>query len=201
MTPPRIGLLGGTFDPIHIGHLAIAEEARVALQLERVLFIPAGHQPFKGGRHGATPEQRLAMVQLACASNPAFAASPIEIMRPGPSYTATTLEQLAAQHPGLFHFILGIDALAELHRWRSAARIVELARIVGIARPGHTPNLDPVRAALPLLNQRLDLIEGPRLELSSSDLRQRIADGQPIRYLTPDPVVEYIEAQRLYRAR
>jgi nicotinate-nucleotide adenylyltransferase len=122
-------------------------------------------------------------------------------MRPGPSYTATTLEQLAAQQPGVFHFILGIDALAELHRWRSAARIVELARIVGIARPGHTPNLDLVRAALPLLNQRLDLIEGPRLELSSSDLRQRIADGQPIRYLTPDPVVEYIEAQRLYRAR
>ncbi len=199
MTTPRIGILGGTFDPIHIGHLAIAEEARVALRLEQILFIPAGHQPFKGGLHGASPEQRYRMVQLACAGNPAFIPSAIEIKRPGPSYTTTTLEQLAAEQPGLFHFILGIDALAELHRWRSAARIVELARIVGVARPGHTPNLDPVHAALPLLEQQLDLIEGPRLEISSSDLRQRSAARQPIRYLTPDPVVAYIEEQGLYK--
>src|SRR5215207_4557632 len=136
----RIGILGGTFDPIHYGHLAIAEEARLALQLDHVLFVPAAQQPLKRGAHIATPEQRFAMAQLACASNPAFEVSRIELNRPGPSFTLTTLEALQAAQIGELHFILGEDALADLTRWYRAARVVELARIIAIGRPGSAPD-------------------------------------------------------------
>jgi nicotinate-nucleotide adenylyltransferase len=195
----RIGILGGTFDPIHYGHLAIAEEARASMQLDQVLLVPAGHQPLKHGRHAATPQQRLEMARLACAPNPALSVSAIEVERPGPSYTVTTLEQLAGQTSAALFFLLGADALADLYRWRAADRILELAQIVGITRPGYSPDLSGLRAALPTIESRLTLVEGPRLEIASSDLRRRLAERRPIRYLTPDPVVEYIEEHGLYR--
>lgn len=195
----RIGVLGGTFDPIHYGHLAIAEEARAALGMAEVLLVPAGRQPLKHGAHVATPEQRLAMTRLACADNPALRVSPVEVERPGLSYTATTLEQLAGETGAELHFILGADTLADLHRWHRAADILALARLVAMTRPGYTPDLDALDQRLPGASARITLVEGPRLEISSSEIRRRLAEGRPVRYLLPDPVIAYIEANELYR--
>lgn len=195
----RIGILGGTFDPIHYGHLAIAEEARLALQLDRVLFVPASQQPLKRSTHIATPEQRFAMTQLACTPNPTFEVSRIEIDRPGPSFTLTTLEALQAAQIGELHFILGDDALAELTRWHAAARVVELARIVAVGRPGSAPDHTQIIQALPALRERLTVLPGPALDISSTALRRRVAISQPIRYQTPDAVVDYIGEHGLYR--
>lgn len=196
----RIGILGGTFDPIHYGHLAIAEEARLALQLDRVLFVPVSQQPLKHGTHVATPEQRFAMTQLACASNPAFEVSRIELDRPGPSFTLMTLEALQAAQIGELHFILGDDALAELTRWHAAERVVELARIVVVGRPGSATDRTRTIQALPALNERLIVLPGPALDISSTALRRRVAANQPIRYQTPDVVVAYIGEHRLYHS-
>jgi nicotinate-nucleotide adenylyltransferase len=195
----RIGILGGTFDPIHYGHLAIAEEARVTLGFEQVLFVPAARQPLKHGEHAASPHQRLEMARLACANNRAFAVSPIEVERDGPSYTSDTLEALEAAGLGELHFILGADAAADLYRWRAAERIVALARIVAVSRPGVVLDIATLDRRLPGVSQRMLLLEGPNLEISSSTLRRRISDGLPIRYQTPDAVVEYIAAHGLYQ--
>jgi nicotinate-nucleotide adenylyltransferase len=195
----RIGVLGGTFDPIHHGHLALAEEARVALRLDTVLLVPAGQQPLKHGAHVASPHQRLEMAGLACENNPALAVSPVEVERPGPSYTVTTLEHLQAETGGELHFILGADALADLHRWREADRVVELARLIAVGRPGYVADLAALEARLPGVVGRVTLLEGPRLDISSSELRRRIAGGRPVRYLLPDAVIAYIEEHRLYR--
>lgn len=194
----RIGLLGGSFDPIHYGHLAIAEEARLALQLDRVIFIPAAQQPFKLGQHAAPAAARLAMTQLACADNPAFAVSTIELDRGGPSYMAVTLEQLRRDYAGELYLILGADSLGDLPRWHAAPRIVELARLVGVGRPGVGLDLAQIERALPGLRGRLTLLAGPQLMISSTLLRQRAAAGQTLRYLMPDAVVEFIREQRPY---
>ncbi|MDQ2995935.1 MAG: nicotinate-nucleotide adenylyltransferase [Chloroflexota bacterium] len=196
----RIGILGGTFDPIHNGHLAIAEEARLASRLDRVLFVPASQQPLKRSTHIATPEQRLAMTQLACASNIAFEVSRIELDRPGPSFTLTTLEALQSAQIGELHFILGEDALADLTRWHGAAGVVELARIIAVGRPGCTLDLTRIFQALPALRERLTVLPGPTLDISSTALRLRVAASRPIRYQTPDAVVDYINEHSLYRS-
>src|SRR5262249_1933460 len=177
----------------------IAEEARLTLRLDSVLFVPAGQQPFKRGAHVATLEQRFTMTQLACASNPAFEVSRIELDRPGPSFTLTTLEALQETAVGELYFILGADALIDLPRWYGAARIIELALIVAVGRPGRVPDLARAEQMLPGLSERLSLLEGPALDISSSALRQRAAAGRSIRYLTPDAVVAYIVEQGLYR--
>jgi nicotinate-nucleotide adenylyltransferase len=196
----RIGILGGTFDPIHYGHLAIAEEVRVALALDRVLFVPAAYQPLKAHRPGADAHHRLAMARLACATNTFFSVSDVEIARPGPSYTVTTLQAFHDAEPGELFFILGADALNDLPRWREAARIPELTSIVAVQRPGITLNMKPRFAALPALRERLTMIDGPRLDISSCELRQRAADKRPLRYLMPDSVVEYIAEHGLYQS-
>lgn len=194
----RIGILGGTFDPIHYGHLAIAEEARVALQLSRVLFIPAAQQPLKQHQPMATAKDRLAMVQRACQDNPAFEPSAIEVSRSGVSYTVTTIELLHEQESQELYFIIGTDALADMARWYNVARLLDLTKIVGIKRPGTDTSAEQFTETLPQLNTQLTLLEGPGMTLSSSELRKRLAQGQPIRYLTPDTVISYIETQKLY---
>lgn len=199
MSSGRTGILGGTFDPIHYGHLAIAEEARVTLHLDRVLIIPAGEQPLKQGKSTATPAHRLTMARLACADNPFFVVSSIEVDRPGPSYTYVTLQMLRDQGFDDLSLILGSDAVADLPRWREVQRILELAHIVCVLRPGVSLDLARLSHILPRLSERLIVIEGPRLDISSTDLRRRIADGRPIRYQTPDAVVSYIEMHGLYR--
>lgn len=195
----RVGIFGGTFDPVHHGHLAIAEEARVVCELQQVIFIPAARQPLKPNGHGATPAQRLEMVRLAIAGAPHFAVSAVEVERPGPSYTVTTLETLHASGLHDLSFIVGADALDDMHRWHRIERILELAQIIGVARPDTDLDMPALLHDLPLLEGRLTLIDGPRLAISSTALRSRIAAGLPIRYQMPDAVVEYIERQGLYR--
>ena len=195
-----VGILGGTFDPIHHAHLAIAEEARTSLRLDRVLVIPAGHQPLKGGQHAASAEQRFTMARLACATNPALEVLPIEVERAGPSYTAITLEALAAQGFKQMYLIMGADALVAFDRWYAPERILAVATIVGVERPGNHYDLSRILGLFPQMHERLIRLAGPHLEVSSSELRERVAHGKSIRYLTPDPVVTYIAEQGLYRA-
>jgi nicotinate-nucleotide adenylyltransferase len=196
-----IGVLGGSFDPIHYGHLALAQEAAWALGLARVLLVPAARQPLKAEGHGATPEQRLAMVALACADNPLLKPCDIEVRRAGPSYTVDTLRELREQlgeAAGLV-FILGVDALHELPRWRGAAELAELCRFAAMSRPGVATDLGAVERALPALRGRVTLIGGPGLEISGTELRRRLAGGMPVRYQLPDAVLDYIERHGLYR--
>jgi nicotinate-nucleotide adenylyltransferase len=195
----RIGLIGGTFDPIHYGHLAIAEEARTTIGLERVLFIPAMQQPLKSHAPAATAQQRFNMVQLACANNEAFEASTIEITRTSISYTVTTLEQLHQANPGDLYFILGADALGDVPRWHNVHRVIELVHFIAVSRPDSNVNVQHLYNILPGLHDRLTLLEGPRLDISSTELRARVAAGKSIRYFTPDPVVEYIREHKLYQ--
>jgi nicotinate-nucleotide adenylyltransferase len=199
----RIGIYGGTFDPVHIGHLAIAEDARHALGLAQVLFVPAARQPLKDDAQGATPAQRLEMVRLACASNPCFAASDVELRRPPPSYTVDTLAALrAAADPATeLVFILGADAARDLPRWHRAAEIPRLVRLAIVGRPGYSLRLAELEARLPGISAYCTLLAGPRLEVSSSDLRARLAAGRPTRYQIPDPVLAYIAQHRLYRGQ
>lgn len=196
----RVGVLGGTFDPIHCAHLRIAEEARERLELDRVLFVPAAHQPLKP-RPAAAARDRLEMVRLAVASNPAFEALDLEIERPGPSYTVDTLRALAARLPGArLWFIVGGDALPELDRWREPGALVELAGFAVVPRPGQA---DPLRARVPasLRGPGSEWVEVPcpRLDISATDIRRRVAEGRSIRYLVPDAVLEYVEKRRLYQ--
>jgi nicotinate-nucleotide adenylyltransferase len=198
--PQRIGVYGGTFDPIHIGHLAAAEDARAALGLDRVLIIPAARQPLKHAAQGAAPEHRLAMARLACADNPAFSVDPIEVERPPPSYTVDTLRTLGE---GLgpaaeLWLILGADAARDLPRWHRAADIPALARLAIVGRPGSPLHLPSLEAALPGLAGRYRLVDGPHLDISSTELRRRLAAGRPVRYQIPDAVRAYIESRRLY---
>lgn len=196
----RIGVLGGTFDPIHYGHLAIAEEARYILDLARVYLIPAAHQPLKQGRHAASAAHRLAMVDLACDDNPMLIASSIELDRPPPSYSVDTIAALRQQLPAdtELHFILGADALALLPRWHRINELIEMTRFAVITRPGIVLDVAATAQQLPRLRGRVTVIEGPALEISSDMLRQRMHNGLPVRYQLPDTVLAYIYEHGLY---
>lgn len=198
--PARLGIYGGSFDPIHLGHLAIAEEARTTLGLAGVAFVPAARQPLKGNAQGA-PDHRLSMVRLACADNPAFYADDLELRRPPPSYTVDTLVSFAHHHPAPAELwlILGADAARDLPRWRRVAEVVSLAQVAIVGRPGYTVDLPALVAAVPGLAGRYAWIDGPRLDISSTSLRARIAEGRPIRYQVPDEVRRYIAEHGLYQ--
>jgi nicotinate-nucleotide adenylyltransferase len=195
----KIGILGGSFDPIHYGHLAIADHAMRRCQLERILVIPAGHQPLKPSQHHATPQQRLAMAQLACREYPHLEVSAIEVERPGRSYTITTLETLAAQLPGPFALIIGADALIDFPKWHEPQRILSYARIIAVARPAFQINTNLLVERLPELLSKLTIITGPDLAVSSTMIRQRIRQQQSIHGLTPPAVIGYIQQQKLYQ--
>ena len=203
--PRSIGLLGGTFDPIHIGHLAVAEEAREALALERVLFVPAGMPPHKPDRLITAPAHRLAMVELAIAGNPAFEVSRIELERTGPSYTVDTLEALAAGRSGSagdradLVLIMSVEQFRDLLSWRRPERILDLARLAVTPRDGY-PDANRLFIAehFPGREDRAVFLEGPRLRLSASELRDRAARGRSLRYLVPDAVAAYIGDHALY---
>lgn len=200
----RIGILGGTFDPVHYAHLAIAEEVYCALSLTRVLFVPAGLPPHKRGA-GVTPaEQRVAMLSLAIRANPHFALSLVDVQRAGPSYTVDTLRLLRREWGARAHFylIIGGDSLRDLPTWQDPAGILSQATIVALTRPGYADASAAqagLAACLPGSEQRLIVVEGPRMDLSATELRQRVAAGRPIRYQTPDRVADYIRRQRLYQ--
>jgi len=197
--PLRIGVLGGTLDPVHHGHLFAAGEAQARYDLDHVLFVPCGHAPHKDERIVSPGEHRYAMCVLATASNRRFRASRIELEREGPSYTIDTLRQLRAVHGAdteLF-FIIGADAVLEIDTWHMPDAVLQEARCVAVSRPGSELSdlrsvLEEGRAA------RVETLDLPGLEISATDIRRRVREGCPIRYLTPDAVVSYIEREGLY---
>jgi len=185
----RVGVFGGTFDPVHVGHLAIAHAALESVPLDRVLFVLAKRSPLKERGPVASEGDRLRMLELAIAGEPRFAVSRLELDREGPSYTVDTLERLAGKDE-LF-LILGSDAIADLSRWKDPDRIARLATLVVAERPGA-----PERAGgAPIVH-----FDAPRLDISSRELRARAARGRSLRSLVPEPVLQHIEARGLYRA-
>ena len=196
-----VGLLGGTFDPIHNGHLAIAATVRSALDLAGVVFIPAGIPPHKPGQPVSPAADRQAMVELAIASEPAFSLSPIELERPGLSYTVDTLGGLAAdqRYAGGLEFILSAEALAGFPSWREPARILELARLAVVPRAGARPfDRAWFDGHLPGWRERVDFVDGPLIDVSASVIRDRVRSGLPIDGLVPPGVADYIERHHLY---
>jgi nicotinate-nucleotide adenylyltransferase len=189
----KVGILGGSFDPIHFGHLRAAENAREALDLDLVLFVPAALPPHKAARDLAPAEDRLAMVRLAVASNGAFSPSELELRREGPSYTVDTVEALAQERPGdeLF-LVVGSDTLPEMGTWREPQRLFALCTVAVAPRPGTAAASAPAGA-------RTRIVEGPELPVSATFVRERARAGRSVRYLVPDPVADYIEERRLYR--
>ena len=195
-----IGIMGGTFDPIHLGHLAAAEEAGIRFSLSRVVFVPNGIPPHKKAYAVTPAEQRLEMVVLATASNPRFETSRIEVGRPGPSYAVDTLRALAEQvGPEVtLYFITGVDAIREILTWREPDELARRCEFIAVTRPGYdAAGIDGSlgRGVLSATH----LLHVPGVAISSTELRTRAAQGLSLRYLTPDPVVRYIESRGLYR--
>jgi nicotinate-nucleotide adenylyltransferase len=187
---PSIGLFGGSFDPVHHGHLIVARVAAEALRLDQLRFLPAREQPFKRGRHAAPAADRAVMLELALAGSPGFAVERAELERPAPSYTVDTLEALRAREPAAtFTLLLGADAAAELPAWHRASELPRLARIVVFGRPG-----SPVPASALIAGA----IEVPAIDISATDIRRRVRAGLPVRYWVPDAVAEYMVRHRLY---
>lgn len=199
MTHHRIGVLGGSFDPIHHGHLVAASEVAFRLDLDEVVFSPTGLAWLKPAPHVATPEQRFRMTVAATADDPRFSVTRVDVDRAGPTYTADTLRDLQREfgrdHPGdtaSWFFITGADALAGFRDWRDPDLIVTLAHLVGVTRPGHQLPDDVLPPTA------VTTVEIPALDISSTDIRGRVARGEPIRYLVPDAVVDFIAEHRLY---
>jgi nicotinate-nucleotide adenylyltransferase len=187
----KLGIFGGTFDPIHLGHLRAAESAREAAQLDQVAFVPAARSPYKGDPESPALD-RYAMVALATAAHEAFLPSDLELGRVPPSYTVDTVRALRQARPAdqLF-LIVGSDSLAELPAWRESARILAECTVVAVARPGE--------GAAPTGAHELMWVEGPGLPVSATDVRRRVRDGRSIRFLVPDAVADYITKRGLYR--
>ncbi len=208
VVPGSVGVFGGTFDPIHVAHLAVAEEAAEALGLEQILFIPAGQPPHKRGRSITSGEHRLAMVELAITGNERFRVGRHELDRTGPSFTVDTLEGLwtaAGATPGNgaapdLTLVLSAEAFLGLMTWRDPRRVLELARVVVAPRDGY-PDAGPdfLATHLPDLVDRATFLDGPRMRMSASDLRDRAAAGRSLRYLVPDAVAAYIGEHGLYQ--
>jgi len=198
----RVGIMGGTFDPPHIAHLIIAELAKARLELDKVIFIPAGEPWMKSDRIVASAAERVEMVSSAISSNPAFSLSLIEVNRPGPTYTIDTIELLSGEvgyDVGLF-LLLGWDSAAELPSWRAPVRITKMARIVAFPRPGFTkPKIEDLEKAIPGIAERMIYMDEPYLGISSTCIRQRIREGKSVRYLVPDKVGQYIGEHNLYK--
>ena len=197
----RIGVFGGTFDPIHMGHLIVAEDARAALELDKVLFIPAGQPWFKSYRQITEARHRLAMVQLAVKENPLFDVSDIEVERSGPSYTVDTLQELHELYSDAeLIVILGLDALREIDRWHQPSRVFQMASVAGMARPGATLDPSVLHAAIPGASSRMRLLDSALIDISGTDIRRRASAGQSIRYRVPVAVERYICDNGLYTA-
>lgn len=190
--------MGGTFDPVHHGHLVAASEVQAWFDLDEVVFVPTGDPWQKADRPVSAAEHRYLMTVVATASNPRFRVSRVDIERGGPTYTIDTLRDLRAQMPDAeLFFITGADALADIFTWRDAAELFELAQFVGCTRPGY--EMDPATlAAIP--SDRVTMVEIPALAISSTDCRRRTERGEPVWYLVPDGVVQYIAKHHLYTA-
>ena len=204
-TGPRYGLLGGTFDPPHFAHLALAQEALVRLGLDQIVFIPTGQSPHKRGRAVSPADDRRAMMELAIGGEPRFAVSTVDLDRAGPSYTADTLRRLRAEWGPTadLSLILGWDMLLDLPRWREPESVVGTANhVIAAHRPGYAASAEDLAVlarALPELPPKLVVVRAPELSISASMLRERVIEGLPIRYFVPDAVARYIHDHGLYR--
>lgn len=197
----QVGILGGTFDPVHLAHLVMAEEARTSMGLSHVLFVPAGEPWLKEGRALSSVSHRVNMVRLAVEDNPHFQVSLAEVQRPGPSYTVDTLEGLVEElgPETALHFILGVDALEEFHRWKEPARILALASLVVVGRPGRPAfEWTAFFSRFPQAEGRVRLLESPLIGISGTEIRQRAEAGASLRYLVPLKVADYIHDHGVY---
>lgn len=203
----RIGVFGGTFDPIHIGHLLMADAVADALPLDRVLFVPAQRSPFKPNGPRASDADRVAMLTGAIVGDDRFAVDRVDLDRPAPSYTVDTLSLLARAHPdAALTFIVGLDSFLELATWRNPTGIAALAHLAVVDRPGYVASqadrdvrLTAATAALPALAGRWTLVDAPLIDISATDIRRRVAEGRSIRWRVPDAVAAHIHARGLYR--
>jgi nicotinate-nucleotide adenylyltransferase len=193
--PARLGVMGGTFDPVHHGHLVAASEVAHFFDLDEVIFVPTGQPWQKGDREVSPAEDRYLMTVIATASSPRFSVSRVDIDRPGETYTIDTLRDLRAEREtdAEFFFITGADALTKMITWRDADELFAMAQFIGCTRPGHHLTLPELPA------DRIKLLEIPALAISSTECRERVRGGHPIWYLVPDGVVQYIAKRRLYR--
>jgi len=197
----RLGVMGGTFDPVHFGHLVTAEEALVQFNLDKVVFMPTGRPVRKTHKHVSSAEDRYLMTVIATASNPDFEVSRLEIDRPGDTYTVDTMLQLRdlyGPRTELF-FISGADAVREILTWKDAGRVAELCTFIAATRPGFDTDLGSLRAPEGAAVPRVEAMAVPALAISSSDIRQRVAARRPVRYLLPEAVAAYVEKNGLYR--
>ena len=189
----RVGIMGGTFDPIHHGHLVAASEVESLFDLDEVIFVPTGEPWQKSERRVSPAEHRYLMTVIATASNPHFWVSRVDIDRAGPTYTIDTIRDIGAQRPGAeLFFITGADALGQILSWKDAADALKLARFIGVTRPGYDLSAEH------LPSDSVTLLDVPAMAISSSDCRDRVAAGRPVWYLVPDGVVQYINKHRLY---
>lgn len=192
----RIGIMGGTFDPIHNGHLVAGSEVADLFELDRVIFVPTGQPWQKSDRVVSSTEDRYLMTIVATAPNPRFRVSRVDIDRSGPTYTVDTLQDIKAQFPDAqLYFITGADALAQIMTWRDWESMLDLAEFVGVTRPGYKLEESFLP---PEAQERVHLVEVPALAISSTDCRRRAASGRPVWYLVPDGVVQYIAKSHLY---
>ncbi len=198
----RIGVFGGTFDPVHNGHLHIARGLRDNLHLDQVIWVPAGRPPHKTGQIVSSDSDRLAMLKLALGDSKVDRISTIELERSGPSYTVDTLERLNAQlDPVNLVFLMGEDSLRDLPTWHAPSRILQAARLAVAGRPGIETDLDLIVEALPAITGRIDVVPISELAISSSEIRRRVAADEPISGLVPPAVERYIVDHHLYRSR
>lgn len=205
----NIGVFGGTFDPIHLGHLAVAEEIRASLGLAEVLFVPAGHpwlkvdKTLRVDKSISPTKHRVQMVKLAIAGHPHFRLSTCEVDRPGPSYAVDTIDILQRQlgtEARLF-FLLGSDALSELPQWKEPSRLIQICHLVAFTRPGFAlPPLESLESAIPGLSQHVTFVEVPQVDISATQIRNRVSRGASIHGLVPPSVERYIQEQGLYLA-
>jgi nicotinate-nucleotide adenylyltransferase len=194
--------MGGTFDPIHSGHLVVAEEVRIGFGLDKVVFIPSARPPHKPGTVVTCPEHRYAMALLATASNPCFAVSRVEIERPGPSYSIDTVLHFREKDPdGKVFFVTGADAIAEILTWKDPAGLIQMCDFIAVTRPGY--DLDCLRSLKQRLGtdlwSRIHIFKATPVDISSTEIRRRLSQGLPVRYLLPDQVLDYIIKVGLYR--
>ena len=197
----RVGILGGTFDPVHIGHLILAEEAWSQLKLSQILFVPAGDPPHKRGMPLSPARHRLRMIELSIADNPHFALSRVDTDRPGPHFTLDMVRLLQEQlgPRAELYFLMGFDSLIEFPTWHRPQELLALCHLVALTRHGYEVDWDKLEAALPGLRQRVTLLPMPELEIASHIIQQRVREGWPIRYQVLAAVEEYIHQNHLYR--
>lgn len=197
----RVGVLGGTFDPVHLGHLAIAEEVRIKLDLDRVIFIPAGQPRLRADEYLTPTIDRLRMVELATGDNPHFQVCGIEIQRSGPTYTVDTLVELGQRFgpDTSLYFIVGADILGQFHRWKDPEKVLDACHLVVVSRPGHRDDDWPEWfQGADSSKDKVTQLEIPMVDISGTEIRRRASLGESVRHLVPDLVAEYIQDRKLY---